>query len=91
MEDQVRVGMEILRAELARIANELNAPRVLCLSFTVTDRDFDFGWVSLVDHERFKIVMKIGRNDLADSGADGTIRRRMTRQLETAVRSYLTA
>lgn len=86
---QVEVGTEIIRAELARIADELTVPRLLGLKFMVTDRDFDFDRVSLVDSERSKIVTKIERDDLADSSADKAVRQRITCQLEAAVRSYL--
>jgi len=88
-EQQVEVGTEIIRAELARIADDLSVPRLLGLKFMVTDRDFDFERVSLVDAERSKIVTKIERDDLADSVADEVVRHRMTCRLEAAVRSYL--
>lgn len=88
-EQQVEVGTRIIRAELARIADELAVPHLLGLKFIVTDRDFDFDRVSLVDSERSKIVTKIERDDLADSAADEAVRHRMTCQLEAAVRSYL--
>lgn len=90
-EQQVENGKQIVRAQLARIATELNTLRPLGLKLTMTDRDFDFDQVSLVDPERLRVVTKIERDDLADSGADEVARRRMTRQLEAAVRSYLAA
>lgn len=90
-EQQVEIGKEIIRMQLVRIANGLNAPHLLGLEFMLTDRDFDCDRVSLVDSQGLKIVMKVERDDLADIGAHKAVRRRITRPLATAVRSYLAA
>lgn len=87
-EQQVETGKAIVLAELARIASELNEPQLRALEFQATDRDFDLDLVSLVDRRGFRIVIKIERDDLADSGADEGIRRKISRDLEQAVKSY---
>lgn len=87
-EEQVETGKSTLLSELARVARESNEPRLLRLAFQMTDRDFDLDVVSLVDRERLKVVVKVERDDLADSAADEGIRRKIIRELEQAVRNY---
>ena len=87
-EDQVEAGKSAVLSELARVGQETNDSRLLRLDFLTTDRDFDSDSVSLVDRERFKIVVKFEVNDLADSVADEGIRRRIIRKLEEAAKFY---
>lgn len=87
-EQQVEAGKKIVREMLAKLRSELNEPRVNVLEFKVTDQDFDYDRISLVDPKRFNVVLKIEEDDLADCPADSLIRRNLEAALSAAIRSY---
>jgi hypothetical protein len=89
-EQPIEVGKGFIREGLARIASELNEPRLLEMELVMTDRDFPTHF-SLIDRKRFRVVMKVKQDDLADSGADETVRRKITCHLEAAVKPCLAA
>ncbi len=87
-QQQVQAGKKIVREILVKLASELNEPRVNDLEFKVTDQDFDYDRISLVDPKEFNIVLKIEENDLADCPADSSIHRKLEATLNAAIRSY---
>ncbi len=86
-EEQVESGKKIAREMLANLATEFHESRVNDLTFTLTDQDFDYHRVSLVD-QRLGIVAKIEVDDLADCPADKGVRRRLESQLRQAVQAF---
>jgi hypothetical protein len=83
-EGQVESGKEIVRGILANLAVEFHAPGLNDLTFKTTDRDFDYDRISLMD-PKFRILAKIGRDDLADCPADLKVRKRLEVQLRQAI------
>jgi hypothetical protein len=86
---QVNCGKEIVRAILEELAGELNEPGLKNLVFEVTDQDFDYDRISLVDSSKLRVVAKLEEDDLADCPADGAVRGRLERQVRSAIISYL--
>ena len=87
-EEQVNSGKQIVKGMLKEFAKEMNQPGLENLVFQVTDQDFDYDRISLVDTGKLRIVAKLEEDDLADCPADGTVRRRLERQVRSAVISY---
>ncbi len=83
-DEQVESGKELVRGMLANLALEFHAPRLNDLTFKITDQDFDYDRISLMDPQ-FKILAKIGRDDLADCPADRGVRKRLEVQLRQAI------
>jgi hypothetical protein len=90
-EQQIESGKEIVRGMLAGLAAEMNEPKLNDLSFQVTDQDFDYDRISLVDREKLSVVVKIKEDDLADCPADASVRRLLEGQLRKAINSYRVA
>lgn len=88
LEQQVESGKHFVRARLAAIARELDDQSLNNLDFEVTDADFDFDRVSLVDRKHFRVVMKIELDDITDCPADPAVRRRLEAELREAIESY---
>jgi hypothetical protein len=86
-EQQIASGKEIVRGILANLANELHEPKVNDLSFTVTDQDFDYDRISLVD-PKLKILAKLEEDDLADCLTTKTVRKKLEIQLRQAVQAF---
>jgi hypothetical protein len=87
-EQQVECGKEIVRGMLEELATEMNAPGLKNLAFHVTDQDFDYDRISLVDRGKLRVVTKLEENDLADCPADESVRRRLGGQVRNAIISY---
>jgi len=87
-EDQVNSGKQIVRGMLKELAREMNEPGLENLVFQVTDQDFDYDRISLVDSGKLRVVAKLEEDDLADCPADGSVRRRLERQVRSAIISY---
>jgi hypothetical protein len=87
-EQQVDCGKEIVRGMLEELAREMNEPGLKNLVFQVTDQDFDYDRISLVDRGKLRVVAKLEENDLADCPADESVRRRLEGQVRSAIISY---
>lgn len=85
---QVECGKEIVRGILEELATEMNEPGLKNLAFQVTDQDFDYDRISLVDRGKLRVVTKLEENDLADCPADESVRRRLRGQVRSAIASY---
>ncbi|MGD1157723.1 MAG: hypothetical protein ABSA41_18135 [Terriglobia bacterium] len=86
-EEQVESGKKIVREMLANLATQFHESRVNDLTFTLTDQDFDYHRISLVD-PKLNIVAKIGVNDLADCPDHNSVRKRLESQLRQAVQAF---
>jgi hypothetical protein len=86
-EQQIESGKEIVKGVLANLATELREPQLNDLTFKMTDGDFDYDRISLMDPQ-FHIVAKIQEDDLADCPADRNVRSKLETQLRQAVQAF---
>ena len=86
-EQQIESGKEIVRGMLATLATKLREPSVNDLMFQVTDQDFDYDRISLID-PKFHIVAKIEEDDLADCPADDSVRSKLETQLQQKIQAF---
>lgn len=84
-ERQVDCGKEIVRGMLDELARELNEPAIKNLVFRVTDQDFDYDRISLVDRGKLRVIVKLEENDLADCPEDRSVRQRLEEQVRSAI------
>ena len=90
-EQQVKEGEKFVRETLAGLAAELGQPDVEGLEIErLPGKDFDNELVSIYDPKKRRVVSKLRRNDLADSPATPSVKRRLKSQVESDVRSYYT-
>lgn len=86
-EEQVESGKKIVRGMLGNLAAEFHESGVNDLTFTLTDQDFDYRRISLVD-PKLNIVAKIEVRDLADCPNTNSVRRKLESQLRQAVQAF---
>ena len=86
-EQQIESGKEIVKGVLANLATEIGKPQVNDLTFKMTDGDFDYDRISLID-AKSRIVTKIQDDDLADCPADRNVRNRLETELRQAVQAF---
>lgn len=73
------------------MAAELGEPDIEGFEIeSLPGKDFDNDLMSIYDPKKRRVVGKLGTNDLADSPATPSVKRRLKRQVESDVRSYYT-
>jgi hypothetical protein len=87
-QQQIESGKTIVLGMLDKLATKLALPELKGLSFHLTDKDFDYDRVSLVDRDKFHVVTKIQEADLADCPADARVRSRVEAELQQAIRAF---
>ena len=90
-EQQVAAGKEMVGEIMEELDNELHQPGINDLKFELTDKDFDYRRISLIDSTAYRIVAKIEINDLEDSPANAAIRKKLKTQLRRAIESFYTS
>jgi hypothetical protein len=89
-QQQIEAGKQIVQEILAKLASELNQPGANNLTFNMTDKDFDYDRISLMNPS-FHVVAKIEETDLADCPADAGVRSRLRAQLRLAILEFYKA
>jgi len=84
-EQQVEAGKAILQQIVRAISAEFSERNLASVEFHVTDDDFDYNRVSLVDRRNHRIIMKVDETDLADCPADASVRGLLEAQLRVAL------
>ena len=87
-EQQIEAGKAIVKEMLARLAVELNRPKIQEFVFKVTDQDVDRKQISIFDPERQRVVTKLEEGELADCPTTPAISSKVKARLAAAIRSY---
>ena len=86
---QVEEGKQFVRETLATLAAELSQPDIEGFEIeALPGKDFDSDLVSIYDPKKHRVVSKMRRNDLADSPATPSAKRKLKSQVESDVRFY---